>query len=872
MTRKATVLLLALLLVAVFLPAQAAMLRAMSADFIRLSATTVATGDEITISFTQPSWAVKDYQLDFIGREPQGGTYQLHVGGRMRDEGRWGSVRPDIYSDSPGIERTHSFSPKYEGTGYFRLSLKDAYDRVIYVNSATVTVEALPPVEELTCVVTPIKRSFTVGERLVADVKISGGRAPYKVEVVTDAAEGAVYTQGQVLLALEKAGDFDLSVYVTDADERSADAWSYFSVKDIIVSLNKSSYALGEAVIGTLVLGDQVPKSVRVKLGGDDNLMNRELDYKEGRVSVVPPKSGSYYLLADVFADDSSFRRYRSPWFTVVGEAPKCHVTIDNPTPVLGDTVTASWTITGGVPPYTVKGGFLPWWERGNFTISSVRDQSGASGSHSWEIHSVDTAGQFIIEVTDSRGIIVSVEGDRYILRKAEALSVRLMLDKQGDYNGAYVNPGEKVTATWRIRGGMPPYALQVGTTPFMMTAEWLPDLPSHSGDSFTWTPKESESIRVQIQVRDANGTEAMTYAYVQILEPVQHLYLSNPSPKVGDTVTALWKTAPGETAPVNFDYKWMPPFAESNYQTYIYQTFTIPYAGTYSLYVSASGEGVGGVEYLTFTVAASPGVPTASVRLNGSTFKAGDPIVASWEMVGDMSDYHLSGRWFIDDRAFMQLPELTGSSATLNALGDTGRFALYVYDEDGIQGVYYSDTFIVEDSFASDVPKVILNVDKAEVMLGGTVTATWQIAGGAAPYTITDISWKLYNADDHLFAGDKSEVFPEDEKDGKASLTVPTSTDQTHGALQVSIADALGNTSEAVSSVFRIVAPDIPAQPLKPGDANADTHVDIKDLTSLIDHLVGGAALNSQANADANNSGQVDLDDALWLISVLIN
>ena len=58
-----------------------------------------------------------------------------------------------------------------------------------------------------------------------------------------------------------------------------------------------------------------------------------------------------------------------------------------------------------------------------------------------------------------------------------------------------------------------------------------------------------------------------------------------------------------------------------------------------------------------------------------------------------------------------------------------------------------------------------------------------------------------------------------------------------------------------------------------KPGDVNMDGTVSIKDVTDLIDYLLGGSASSFDAyNADVNEDGEITIKDVTDLIDQLLS
>ncbi len=79
-----------------------------------------------------------------------------------------------------------------------------------------------------------------------------------------------------------------------------------------------------------------------------------------------------------------------------------------------------------------------------------------------------------------------------------------------------------------------------------------------------------------------------------------------------------------------------------------------------------------------------------------------------------------------------------------------------------------------------------------------------------------------------------------------------------------------LGETSTEIAGAMDL-HPD--ATPLLAGDANGDGYVNISDVTTLIDYVLGGAMEPFNAhNADANGDGSINISDVTALIDMILN
>ena len=61
--------------------------------------------------------------------------------------------------------------------------------------------------------------------------------------------------------------------------------------------------------------------------------------------------------------------------------------------------------------------------------------------------------------------------------------------------------------------------------------------------------------------------------------------------------------------------------------------------------------------------------------------------------------------------------------------------------------------------------------------------------------------------------------------------------------------------------------------EPENPGDVTGDGIINVEDVTTLIDYLLGSSSGNfAEGNADVNGNGVINVEDVTALIDMLLN
>ncbi|HSK69416.1 MAG TPA: Ig-like domain-containing protein [Candidatus Limnocylindria bacterium] len=176
---------------------------------------------------------------------------------------------------------------------------------------------------------------------------------------------------------------------------------------------------------------------------------------------------------------------------------------LNKSTVAAGGTITATWTVTGGVPPYDID----YWWEisesDGTSYGSDTYNTSLASGSASLT-PKVGVSGSFVMSITDANGTEVSCSTALFSITGAPAaMKANLALDK------SVVLAGVPVTATWSLTGGAAP----VSTSYYWYTVDAQGKLTESPADIVTgrtgssaFTPAGGVSGAIVLEVDVGGG------------------------------------------------------------------------------------------------------------------------------------------------------------------------------------------------------------------------------------------------------------------------------------------------------------------------------------------------------------------------------
>lgn len=300
------------------------------------------------------------------------------------------------------------------------------------------------------------------------------------------------------------------------------------------------------------------------------------LPSEESAPETFRPKFGKTGRVEVEVTDMNYKRATESLLFTIIGAPDLAPLTIDasldKEEVQLEDkeTVTASWIITGGRPPYVCS---YHWWnmlEEGDPEAYGEISVLEPGQLKSVEVLPTWPGGyysSFSLGVADADGRSTSVEKNIFVFGEIpehidEPFAFKSTLDK----SSVDVLKGETLTITVEPRGGVPPYTYDYEMIIFDKGVTLLPEetVIGSSSNQFTFKPKLGQRGYIGVSVHDQETTaiHGDSTNYFSITgapdEPpfVNRAKVTHTPPDLskGDGVTIEWITA-GGTPP--YVYRW---------------------------------------------------------------------------------------------------------------------------------------------------------------------------------------------------------------------------------------------------------------------------------------------------------------------------
>lgn len=698
------------------------------------------------------------------------------------------------------------------------------------------------------------------GQAATGQLSFSGGSEPYRIlssKTYLSRSSISMNEDGKTFTYTPSGNDggWTDTITVQAADKDGRMAYAQAEVKVLYpnftasVTLSRYKARYGDPVTAEWTINGIVPDKVELHLGD----MHEEVTGKSSLTFPMPggintnPPSG---LRLWIEKDDQSYSFYSDPVTLLLSDVPDLSLTLtaDKLTSRVGDTVRLTTAPSGGVSPYRFEGeAYADYGEAsGGYTIPIK--QTGENllvfippHAFTWRVN---------VQVWDSEGRKASDSMDLEVLPTSaqQGIQCEITMDK------GCAQAGDTVKATWEITGGKAPYTVK---------GNWgYEPLEAVSGTSASTTVVNNRWYFYNLEVTDATGytVNARTNPDPVFIDQSRiNIAFSPDQPKFGDTITATVSIPGVDVTDAVYNYTWAldgieqhrvtrSPAASDSYQP--------DKSGTLSLrvYVSLKSNGFEGQNAVVVLSPAEPLVVNGDY--DKTTVAINTPITANWTIAGGAAPYTVEPIWFVsrDNEYYDWVGGLPGdnSSSLTPKDGLRGYLELRVKDTQGQEKRITFPSFRIIGAEQITPMQVDIKLDKSSVASGDIITANWTITGGAPPYVVEEAYWEVSDGWEYV-------IITEDEREGTASLRVPQGT---RGLFHLTIRDYLGGWYYR-SNVFRVLAP-------FPGDANLDGRLDIQDVASIANYLVGGARPASPANADADGQNGITLADLIWLINKL--
>lgn len=747
------------------------------------------------------------------------------------------------------------------------------------------------------------KSSVVVGEAITGNWEITGGSPPYSFFCTWSIREGETWhvIRGDNELE-EPASSFkplfgehgSLEVWVYDAEDKHFYDRQYYDITgsvatdplELTLEADKNQVTAGQ--------GEQIEAKWSAK-GGSGSYTYEYVIYHyntDGSQSYIPtvietedtslrfePLVGVRGKL-EVSVRDSLGREIHQDWnFTIKGgkdlEPLQATLNLDKASVAVDkkESITATWTITGGIPPYEAYG---TWYVDDNWVPGNQTEGKDTLKPAFGE------RGRYALFVEDSVNNHVE-ENEEFTLTGSvptDPLTLEVQLDK------TEVQVNTPLTASCTVSGGTEPYSY----TFYWYVQDHHDEYPEYfSGQHYisntvrSITPGYGVSGRVEIEVTDSLGrraSEEMEFTIKGAPEyaPIEaNLQLNKEETAVNEAIKATWSPT-GGLPPYTYTVRWRLKETANAWGaavrtlqqvTQLSDEMTPGFgvSGSLELRVTDS-RGVTQRTTQDFSVTGGSSNPVSlKLKLDKTTVDASalEDITASWTIEGGTAPYHVTVNWDVFehentlDGASVRNREGEGflSDSLQVSYGKKGRVAVSVQDSKG-RFEYEEQDFEITGIETSKEPlKATIQLDKDKPKAYEPLTATVDIEGGEAPHTIS-FEWITISPEEiyHPFGS---------QAEGSKSSTRQLPNVFARGLVRATVKDA----KNKVFIAWKFF--NIQLEAGQRGDADGNGQVETKDVQALVDFLVESIKLPSPENANANKDEDVNIDDLLYIINLMV-
>ena len=549
------------------------------------------------------------------------------------------------------------------------------------------------------------------------------------------------------------------------------------------IELNKSSLAVGDTITATVsITGGSAPYAIDAwwgileQNGGGEEWFYTELT--NNRTSFKPSFGNSGYLNVEVVDAEGRKLVMDSDSFTISG-APILdpfgfEFVTDKSSVQVGDTITATWTVYGGKAPYTVVEAV---WTVEDAGSDDSQYSPTVSDNSSTFRPTFGQRGYFDLEITDADGRTRSARSDNYFTITGS--SIVAPLSGNVNLNKSSVQVGEAITVSWDVWGGKEPYSISVFC---WITEENRDERELFSlepiGNQVVFAPGIGKEGQFDISVTDAEGrtfsltSESFAITGAATAAPLEATVIfDKTSVAKGAPIKASW-TVTGGTAPYEVRGSWYIKEAYSDSEEYyapikvVGNTATLtPTRGVSGSLFLAIEDSLGRTVYPeseSFSITGTSQVDplNAIISLDKSSVGVGGLITANWTVSGGR-DARVSGAyWYLTDASGMEYRlEAQVSQGNTSKLwpqfGSSGVLVIDLRDADGRSATFESNQFTISGDSTSDPLACTVTLGTDKVSAGSTITGSWTVSGGRAPYSIDleGSSWAIMEHQDGEWA-----------------------------------------------------------------------------------------------------------------------
>jgi hypothetical protein len=548
-----------------------------------------------------------------------------------------------------------------------------------------------------------------------------------------------------------------------------------------------------------------------------------------------------------------------------------------------GTAITASWSVSGGTAPYTVKESGWNIYQDGTDIQTIAAEINGDTSTFTPRF---GTSGRFYLLMSDATDALKYATADFTISSSPVPMTVTVTIDDS-------VAANTPITASWEIQGGVAPYTVdycgfaiegvKINYTNGIVSSETIYGLwegeTQPIGNSATFVPEFGNRGKFILRLSDKTGRilafeEQFTITGTPEYKPLSVTVSLDPegSVAVGNPITATW-TISGSIAPYYIqDCGWFLYRDDDVIDSFNQEpsdntsTFTPLEGNRGSLQLLvADALGFNKLLQVSFKITGDKGPLALKIELDKDSvdISKDESITATLNASGGFPPYSYSFTWYVTkdgvEQAVQDRDGIENFSSYMPAFGTSGRVVAVVEDSRG-RKAFAEALFDITGSLDPMTLSVSLEKEARDEYAGERVTATLTADGGRPPYTY-GFEWH------ELLDGQKMNDRYQMDVASNADTYRLSNTGE-FGILRASVLDSVGN-STYLDKKFKISS-GIPIIEQK-GDATNDGNVDILDLVSIIDYIVKDTEPASLTNADANNDGAVDILDLVWVIDRIV-
>ena len=453
---------------------------------------------------------------------------------------------------------------------------------------------------------------------------------------------------------------------------------------------------------------------------------------------------------------------------TPASNQPICTLTLNKTEVNVGDTITANWTLSGGVEPYDIYGVIWELTEANGNIIG--KDINGVTSFHTFKVLA-GTSGSCRIWGVDALGRDILCESKGFTVIGASPPPAPPVI--RIDLHSGSVKVGDTISADIITNGGMSPCEYRV---------TWI--ITEASGGEITWDeqgadiffvsyrPMAGQSGRLSVSLYDAAGrytwTESDPFEIIGAVtaEPLAlEVNLPKGTVDAKDTITADLLPS-GGTPPYSYEMTWVITGLYGEEVEFTQEGTELTSA---TLITPANGRS-GFLRVFLRDAAGRLAYGESGefqidpyyfhVFLDKTSVAVGEKVTATWELSElYKQDYSVNGYslyWFIMEEngpGFTVFDYTTEMSASfVPRVGDSVALQVWAVNSspngDNALKEINSNRIAITGSLPVEPFTCTFKLSDTSVNVGSEISAEWTLGGGTPPYTVTDAVWGIVESE----------------------------------------------------------------------------------------------------------------------------